>query len=136
MTTPRLRRAAGMLVLAVAAPLLAACGGGGPRVVEIGMRYSRYTPAALTVRAGDTVRFVLRNDDPIAHEFVLGTAEEHALHEEAADESHDDTPGQASLEPGETDTVEYTFTKPGSILFACHRPGHFRYGMSGVVTVT
>ena len=34
----------------------------------------------------------------------------------------------------ETSTV-YHFDTAGQLLFACHLPGHFQYGMSGLVTI-
>jgi uncharacterized cupredoxin-like copper-binding protein len=33
-------------------------------------------------------------------------------------------------------TTTFTFTTPGTTEFACHVPGHYAYGMRGVVTVT
>ncbi|HEX9775140.1 MAG TPA: cupredoxin domain-containing protein [Actinomycetota bacterium] len=125
-------------VLLCASPLLAslACTGEpGDRTVRIGIRHSRFDPAALSVRAGETVTFRLDNGDPIAHEFIIGTEAEQARHERGHDETHDGTPGAASLDAGETDTITYTFEKPGELVFACHLPGHYAYGMRGTITV-
>jgi uncharacterized cupredoxin-like copper-binding protein len=36
----------------------------------------RFTPDTLTVRRGETVKFVFRNDGRQLHEFVLGTKKE------------------------------------------------------------
>jgi len=103
--------------------------------VAITMRYSRFSPARVDVRPGTTVRFVIRNADPIAHEFILGTEAQQALHEKVATPTHDGIPGQASLDIGEVRTVVWTFASPGTLVYACHRPGHYAYGMKGVVRV-
>ncbi|MGZ4241182.1 MAG: plastocyanin/azurin family copper-binding protein, partial [Actinomycetota bacterium] len=97
---------------------------------------SRYSPVAFTVRAGQTVRFTLVNDDPITHEFIIGDAATQALHERAPDEDHNGKPGQATIHPGETRVITYTFTSPGTLLFACHRPGHYAYGMRGTIHIS
>ena len=66
-----LARAVAALLLGAA--LLPACSS-APRTISVDMRYSRYSPVALNVRAHETVRFKLVNEDPITHEFILGTA--------------------------------------------------------------
>ena len=48
---------------------------------------------------------------------------------------HAISPGAASLDIGETATVDYTFARAGALEFACHLPGHYAYGMRGTVTV-
>lgn len=126
----------GALLLAVLAALPGCAREPGTSAVEVVARYSKFDPAALTVDAGTTVTFTVRNDDPIAHEFIVGTPAEQRAHEDGTDETHDGAPGAASLEPGETAIVTYTFAEPGSYEYACHLPGHYRYGMRATVTVT
>jgi uncharacterized cupredoxin-like copper-binding protein len=116
------------------AALLPACTS-TPSAFRIDMRLSHYSPAALTVRAGQTVRFTLVNDDPITHEFIIGDAAAQEAHERAPDEDHNGKPGQATLKPGETRVISYTFASPGTLIFACHRPGHYAYGMRGTITI-
>jgi uncharacterized cupredoxin-like copper-binding protein len=82
------------------------------------------------------VRFEITNHDPIAHEFILGTSAEQQRHELAAPSTHDGLPGQASLGLGETEVVIWTFEHRGTLLYACHRPGHYAYGMVGTVTTS
>src|SRR4051794_22411712 len=41
----------------------------------------RFTPAAIRVRQGDTVRFIVANRGKLVHEMVLGTTQE--IHEHA-----------------------------------------------------
>ena len=128
-----LARAAVALLLGAA--LLPACSS-GPRPVTIDMRFSHYSPAALTVHKGETVRFTLVNEDPITHEFIIGTAAQQEAHERGKDENHNGKPGQATLGPGERRVISFAFAKAGSLIFACHRPGHYAYGMRGTITIT
>ena len=107
----------------------------GPRTIHVRISLSRFAPDAIEVRRGDTVRFVLENADPIAHEFVIGTHAEQMQHESGADTTHNGVAGQASLPSGETRTLMYTFAQRGPLEFACHRPGHYAYGMRGLITV-
>lgn len=110
------------------------------RTIEVGMSDTmRFTPETLTVRLGDTVRFVFRNDGKQLHEFVLGTRKE--LDEHAAlmmkfpDMEHDE-PYMAHVPPGKTAEIVWTFNRAGEFDFACLIPGHYQAGMVGKVTVT
>jgi uncharacterized cupredoxin-like copper-binding protein len=40
-----------------------------------------------------------------------------------------------SVPAGSTRTTIYTFTQRGTLIFGCHLPGHYAYGMHGLVTV-
>jgi len=135
MTRLRLRAGARIVALLLLASFVAAC---TERTgsIEISIRRSAFEPAAISVEAGSTVTFRIRNDDPIAHEFILGTSAEQAAHEEGTEETHDGAPGAASLEPDETAVVTYTFARAGDLEYACHLPGHYAYGMRGTVTVS
>jgi len=99
------------------------------------MRFSHYLPAAIAVHRGETVRFTLVNEDPITHEFIIGTAAQQEAHEHGPNIDHNSLPGQASLGPGETRVISFTFGAPGALIFACHRPGHYAYGMRGTITI-
>ena len=48
--------------------------------VAIDIRYSHFMPAAVTVPAGVPITFVLRNDDPIDHEWIVGDEATHTRH--------------------------------------------------------
>ena len=107
--------------------------------VTMTIRHSRFDPAHLTVRAGSTVRFVVTNDDPIGHEFIIGDEGVHLRHEAGTEPYHPPRPGEMSIAPGETAETTFTFqgaTGSGTVVYACHLPGHFKYGMSGTVDVT
>ena len=44
------------------------------RTVEIVMTDNRFAPVRLSVRKGETIRFVIRNKGEFVHEFDIGTA--------------------------------------------------------------
>jgi uncharacterized cupredoxin-like copper-binding protein len=109
------------------------------RTVRVSMSdRMRFNPDSLTVRAGDTVRFVVRNEGRLMHEFVLGTARELAEHAEAMKKfpnmEHEE-PYMAHVAPGRQGEVVWQFTRPGDFLFGCLLPGHFDAGMVGRVRV-
>jgi uncharacterized cupredoxin-like copper-binding protein len=53
------------------------------RTIRIDMADTmRYTPAEISVKRGETVRFVAKNGGKVMHEMVLGTKEELARHAE------------------------------------------------------
>ena len=130
-----MRRARVVLAVALAAAVLPACTTSS-RTITIDMRFTHFLPAAFAVHRGETVRFKLVNEDPITHEFILGSQAVQDQHERGKDEKHDGKPGQATLKPGETQFVSFTFGSTGSLIFGCHRPGHYAYGMHGTATVT
>src|SRR5215212_6326940 len=96
--------------------------------------------AALLVDPGQRVRFVLRNTDPIDHEFILGDAATQRRHERGRDRHHHgEVPGERSVPAGQEAATTYTFPAgtAGQVLeFACHLPGHYAYGMRGTVRVS
>ncbi|WP_373387983.1 plastocyanin/azurin family copper-binding protein [Pseudomonas alcaligenes] len=51
------------------------------RTVEITLGDMYYEPASVQVKAGETVRFVLKNEGALLHEFSLGDAAMHAEHQ-------------------------------------------------------
>lgn len=118
--------------------LLGACSAGvedDDPVITIEMRDSAFEPKRIEVERGDTVTFVVRNYDPIDHEFILGDEEIQQMHEEGTDERHD-APGQISVPAGETRETTYTFEESGTLIYGCHVHGHYDYGMRGAVEVT
>jgi uncharacterized cupredoxin-like copper-binding protein len=98
----------------------------------------RFDPAQVTVRRGDTVRFVVDNKGAMLHEMVLGTADDLARHAEMMRKfpgmEHDDA-NIAHVKPGATGEMVWQFTQPGEFRFACLVPGHYEAGMVGKVVV-
>ena len=126
-------------VAALALVGLAACGGGarasGPTTIEITVHHSKFVPSAVHVRPGATVRFVVHNTDPIEHEFIVGDQATQDMHEVGTDALHNG-PGAVSLRPESTAETTYTFPTTGHLLFGCHLPGHWAYGMHGTIAIT
>ena len=109
--------------------------GPGLVTVTVSIRYSKFSIASLSVRPGTTVRFLVRNNDPIDHEFIVGDARVHALHERGTHPAHPPVPGEVSVPAGQLGETFYRFDTAGRYLFACHLPGHFAFGMRGWVDV-
>lgn len=112
------------------------------RIVQVVMREADgkmlYLPDRITVRKGEQVRFQLRNNGEIDHEFVIGTFEENRRHMKAMeahpDMEHDD-PNAKRLKPKATGEILWQFTKAGTFDFSCLIPGHREAGMFGSIVV-
>lgn len=97
----------------------------------------------ITVRAGETVRFVLVNKGDQPHEISIGSADEMAEHRQMMidmagmdmSEMHHGDGNSVSAEPGETKELIWQFGKAGTYEFACNYPGHSEIGMAGPLTV-
>ena len=98
-------------------------------------RFSRFEPGTLTVRAGEAITFTLRNDDPIAHEWIVGTEDVHARHRTGTEPYHDSVPNEVTVPALSSRRTTLTFDEPGDYSFICHLPGHEAYGMSGTLRV-
>jgi uncharacterized cupredoxin-like copper-binding protein len=107
----------------------------GPRTVELSIHNSAFDRATITVPYGEEVRFVVRNTDPIDHELILGPADVQLRHELGTEKLHGARPGEVSVPAGTTRSTTYSVTTREPVQFACHLPGHFAYGMRGVVRV-
>ena len=114
---------------------VAAAPPGPSTTVTIEISRSRYTPSAITVPAGVPVTIVLRNLDPIDHEWIVGDAALHDRHRTGTEPVHDTRPTEVSIPAGATRTTVVTFGSPGSQSYICHLPGHEAYGMVGNVTI-
>lgn len=97
-----------------------------------------FMPARLEVKKGEQIKFVLRNNGELDHEFVLATVAENLKHAEAMkknpDMEHDD-PNSKRLAPKKTAEIVWKFNKIGEFEYACLIPGHKESGMVGTVIV-
>ena len=131
------------------------------RSLEIDMTDNRYSAEEFTVKAGETIRFIIRNKGQLVHEFNIGTPDMHKSHQkemmmmvdhgvlEADKINHDrmkmdmgngktmehNDPNSALLEPGKSQEIVWKFSKAGTFEFACNVPGHYDAGMVGEVQV-
>lgn len=109
------------------------------RTVDIAMDDSmRFNPDRISVKAGETIRFFVRNDGRMPHEMVIGMADELKEHAEMMrkmpDMQHAE-PNMIRLAPGQRGGIVWQFDQPGTISFACLVPGHMEAGMVGKVAV-
>jgi uncharacterized cupredoxin-like copper-binding protein len=108
----------------------------GPVTRQITIHYSQFEPTQLIVPHGVPVTFVLVNEDPIEHEWLIGDAAFHARHRHGTEGHHGARPNEVSIPPLETVETTLTFDTVGSVLYICHLPGHEQYGMVGTLTVS
>jgi uncharacterized cupredoxin-like copper-binding protein len=132
------------------------------RTVEVVMGDNYFEPEQLVIAPGETVRFVVRNEGSIVHEFNIGTPELHRRHQPEMrmmlehgmielDRIHHDRmtmdmgnghamdhsePNSVLLEPGQTAEVVWRFTGADPLEFACNMPGHYESGMVGPIRLT
>jgi uncharacterized cupredoxin-like copper-binding protein len=114
-----------------AAPAL----GPEPVTVVVDVEHSRFLPDYVRVVEGTEVRFVLRNDDPINHELIVGPQSVHDRHRNGAEAYHPPKPGELSVGPDGQGVTSYVFDEPGTVEMACHLPGHYAFGMKGEIEV-
>jgi uncharacterized cupredoxin-like copper-binding protein len=120
------------------------------RTVKVTLADMYFSPNAVEIKAGETVRFELANTGAVVHEFTLGDAALQASHQKEmlamATMGHDkDAHGamtgmhhdanSITLKPGESGELTWTFTRATALEFACNEPGHYQAGMVGRLTV-
>lgn len=131
------------------------------RTIEVTMGDVFFVPKNISVKSGETVRFVLRNEGSLLHEFNIGKAAAHAAHQKEmatmfqngtltssghgqamADMGHGsggmkmvgmehNDPNSVLIEPGTTKELIWIFAKSTRLEFACNVPGHYQSGMVG-----
>lgn len=112
------------------------------RVVQVVMREQDgkmlFIPDRIRIKKGEQIRFQLRNNGEIDHEFVVGTLEENLKHmkemEKNPDMEHDD-PNAKRLRPRTSGEIVWQFTRTGTFDFSCMIPGHREAGMFGTIVV-
>lgn len=118
------------------------------RTVTIVATDSAFSPKSLAVKAGETIRFIVRNDGKLVHELTIGTKAQQAEHQSemlgysasgaiTADKvdraslgSHDHG-NNVLLDPGQSGEIVWTFAKAADLEFGCNVPGHYESGMKG-----
>jgi uncharacterized cupredoxin-like copper-binding protein len=128
----RIAAAAMVCVLGV---LAGGCGGGSSNKLTIGVKYSHFTPTHVSAHAGDLITITLRNDDPIEHEWIIGTEAVHERHRTGTEPFHDSIPTEVTLPPYSTRVTKIYFDSPGALTYVCHLPGHEAYGMVGTLDI-
>ena len=140
---PMKMRVLAMLAVAVAMVACSSTDGGDagadPRTIVVRMSDElRFDPATIDVEPGETVRFELTNEGEAVHEFLIGDEAAQAEFEEemASGDGHHDTDAGMAVDPGQTESFDYTFPDAaGELLAGCHEPGHYDGGMVADITV-
>jgi uncharacterized cupredoxin-like copper-binding protein len=112
------------------------------RVVQITMIESDgkmlFLPSRIEIKKDEQVKFMLRNNGELDHEFILATTAENLKHAETMrkhpDMEHDDANGKR-LAPNQTDEIVWKFSKAGEFEYSCLIPGHREAGMIGTIVV-
>ena len=99
----------------------------------------QFTPAEVTVRQGETIRFVVKNVSKMPQEMVLGTLTE--IKERAAllkkfPKMSVNQPHQVLVKPEQSGELVWQFTKAGEFHFACGAPACVDAGMIGKIVVS
>lgn len=132
------------------------------RTIEVVMYDNYYEPEEISVKEGETVRFIVKNAGEFVHEFNIGTAKMLADHapemqmmvdhgvlepdrinhdmakqmQESMGHGMHDMPNAALLEPGKTGEIIWKFPEHAEIEFGCTVPGHYESGMVGEFALT
>lgn len=127
------------------------------RTVAITMVDNYFEPESVSVKPGETIRFTVKNQGGLVHEFNIATGAMHEAHQEEMQmmvehgvlngdsidraamqmdmgNGHKMTHDHANsvlLEPGQSGEIIWKFSKPGELEFACNVPGHYQAGMYG-----
>jgi uncharacterized cupredoxin-like copper-binding protein len=94
------------------------------------------TSSTTTFQTGVPYHFVITNNGAVEHEFEIMPPNSSQLTVDQVDNLR--LAGIDSVMPGQTVTLDYTFTKTaleGTLEFACHLPGHYDAGMHTPIAV-
>ncbi len=80
----------------------------------------KFSPAAITVSKGDSVKVTFKNVGSTGHNFVVG----------------DLGVSTSVISPGTTETVDFIASRSGTFAFYCSVPGHRAAGMEGQVVIS
>jgi len=112
------------------------------RIVQVTMTEAEgkmlFLPNRIEIKKDEQVKFMLRNNGELDHEFILGTTAENLKHAESMkknpDMEHDDPNGRR-LAPKKTDQIVWRFTQVGEFEYSCLISGHREAGMIGTIVV-
>lgn len=97
-----------------------------------------FIPARIEIKRGEQIKFILRNNGELDHEFVLATTAENLKHAEEMKKNpemeHDD-PNAKRIVPKKSNEIIWKFTKAGEFEYGCLIPGHREAGMTGIIIV-
>ena len=121
--------------------LLAACTSGQATTkITITVKEFAFDPNIITVTAGEPVELTFINEGAVEHDFAVevipvtdvstsGGSDHHISGDHSKYALHTSTPA------GETSTLTFTPTEPGTYKIICSVPGHLDAGMTGELIV-
>lgn len=99
----------------------------------------RFIHKPFDIKAGETIKFIVTNTGKIMHEFAVGTKAEHKAHGKMMlanpNMHHGASSGVISIEPGQTETLIWEFSKAMPAQLACNVPGHYQAGMHSDIKI-
>lgn len=116
------------------------------RTVTVIAKDTEFDRKKIKVKAGETIRFVIKNKGELVHEFTVGTHAQQKAHQvemqkmmDAGNLMADKVIGKMGhshgnsvlVEPGKQGEVIWTFGKAQDLEFGCNVPGHYESGMKG-----
>ena len=116
------------------------------RTITVTATEMEFNPKVITVKAGETVRFIVVNKGELLHELSIGTPEMQKAHQVEMQKMMDDgllEPDRmvggmvhghgntAMVEPGKTKEIIWKFAHDTRLEFGCNIPGHYESGMKG-----
>jgi uncharacterized cupredoxin-like copper-binding protein len=129
--------------------LLAACGqsqsaASAPQALSVAANEFAFTPAALSVPAGQPVTINLQNNGAVEHDWSVREIEISGEAKSSSDAQSGHMMGGTGHEPklhvaaniGGKGTLTFTPSKAGTYEFYCTVAGHKEAGMVGTLTVT
>ena len=130
------------------------------RTIKVVMHDNYYEPENISVKEGETVRFLIRNAGEFVHEFNIATGPMHVAHQpemmmvehgalEPDGINHTrmkmdmgggktmehNAPNSVLLEPKESKKIIWKFDTDAKLEFACNVPGHYESGMVGKISI-
>lgn len=113
------------------------------RTIEVNIKeteagYMLFEPSAISIQHGAVVRFIIKNNGALDHEFFLGSFAEVGEHQQwmhkHPDIEHDDS-NAVKIPSGETAELVWEFSEETNLEFVCLIPGHREARMWGVIMV-
>ena len=129
------------------------------RVINIKMYDNYYEPNLITIKKGETIKFIITNLGKMVHEYNIGTKEMHIKHQpemqklidheiitfdkidkkkmkEMSKKDHSLAHSHSNsimLEPKTQGEIIWKFSKDIELEMACNIPGHYESGMVGKI---
>lgn len=109
------------------------------RAISVDMNDAmRFIPDRISIKRGETIKFLVTNSGVLKHEMVLGNMEglkEHAELMRKFPEMEHAEPNQITLGPGKSGELVWQFTTEGTFYYGCLQSGHLEAGMIGTIVV-